>query len=370
MNENMEKTTRLLIERLKQRMGEELDIVFFYGSQLKGNTRLHSDFDLSYIPSEGSTKYNGITVMVDDVLYDLYPMDWASMDRLATYDNPSASLLFRTEVAYCREDKLLERFNGLRPRLEALLKPEAKGEMAKKALRLFRNLAFDHFRLSTCVKPGDLFTAKHLSIGILRGIAHCLGVANQACIDTRDLENLHNLALRPASFFEQAEILVNSQNVQAIQAACTHLMEETHALLTDRVTASCRNTTPLGGMFNYPEALNCLRSILSSCEKGNRYHALTSWTGYKNELAQVMARLATQVDYTDDHLFGQFAATYEAYGFPDLLPAILSGDVDAVRTGIETYDERYRKFFKENGVQLDVFKDNQALSAYLNALAD
>ncbi len=370
MNANMEKTANLLIERLKRRMGEELDIVFFYGSQLKGKTRLHSDFDLSYIPSEGSTKYKGITVMVDDVLFDLYPMDWACMDRLATYDNPSASLLFRTEVAYCREDKLLERFSGLRPRLEALLKPEAKGEMAKKALRLFRNLAFDQFRLSTSVKPGDLFTAKHLSIGILRGIAHCLGVANQACIDTRDLENLRDLALCPASLFEQAKILVDSPDVRAIQAACTHLMEETHSLLTDNVTVSCRNTTPLGAMFNYPEALNCLRSILSSCEKGNRYHAQTAWTGYKNELAQVMARLATQVDYTDDHLFGQFSGTYEAYGFPDLLPAILSGDVEAVRIGAGAYDECYRRFFCENGVQLDVFGDNQALSVYLNTLAD
>ncbi len=364
----MTQTADLLVARLRELMGDDLDVAFYYGSRFKGTTRRHSDFDLSFIPREGAAACTNLTVAVGGVLFDLYPIGWDGMERLATFDNPSTSLLFRTEVVYARNEAVRTRFDALRHRAEELLSPAGHDQMAHKALELFRKLGPDHYLLTAEVATDDLFTAKHRAMRLVGGVAHCLAVLNQANVDTRRPQHLLKLERRPADIEALLRILVDGSDVDAIRQAATRLMRETRALVLAELQDCVGGTVRLKDFFNYPEARNALWAIQDASEQGNRYLALCVLTSWQNEMAQVMKKLATGCNVPDDLLFPEISAEYKAYGFPDLMPAVLSGDMAALEAGIAQYDALLRKFFLENDVPLCDFADNAALSEWLAAL--
>ena len=361
-------TAALLVARLRELMGDELDVVFLYGSRLKGTTRRHSDFDLSFIPREGASKCTNLTVSVGGVLFDLYPIGWDGMERLAGFDNPSTSLLFCTEVVYVRDESVRARFDALRTRAEELMSPAGHDTMAHKALELFRKLGPDHYLLTAQVAADDLFTAKHRVMRLLAGLSHCLAVLNQTAVDTRRPENLLALPKRPSALDTHLAVLVESTDVGAMQHAMTLLMQQTRALVLTELQDCVGGPLRLKDFFNYPEARNALLAILDATERGNRYLALCVLTAWQNELAQVMTKLETGCDVPDDLLFPEIGTTYLTHGFPDLMPAVLAGDAAALKEGIAAYDALLRQFFLDNDVPLCDFTDNAALSDWLAAL--
>ncbi len=66
----------MLKDALLREIGDEVELIFQYGSYLKGTTNKYSDLDISYVPVHEST-WNSITVLVDDMMVDLYPIHWS-----------------------------------------------------------------------------------------------------------------------------------------------------------------------------------------------------------------------------------------------------------------------------------------------------
>ena len=124
-----------IIETLKSALlykpGNEVDLIFQYGSQIKGTTHKFSDVDLSFTPGPDSTLHS-ITVMVDDTLFDLYPMRWSLLERMAEFRDISSSVLLQNRVLYSRNEAVLARFQALGEQLRTLQQPEAKPEMVSR----------------------------------------------------------------------------------------------------------------------------------------------------------------------------------------------------------------------------------------------
>ncbi|MGC9468822.1 MAG: hypothetical protein ACP5HS_09530 [Anaerolineae bacterium] len=72
-NGDIQRTIDALTDALLHRMGDEVDLIFQYGSHITGMTHRYSDVDLSWIPVHEET-WDSITVMVDETLFDLYAM--------------------------------------------------------------------------------------------------------------------------------------------------------------------------------------------------------------------------------------------------------------------------------------------------------
>ena len=56
--------TEVLKDALLRDLGDEVDLIFRYGSHLTGTTHAYSDLDISYVPVHEST-HHSITVMVE-----------------------------------------------------------------------------------------------------------------------------------------------------------------------------------------------------------------------------------------------------------------------------------------------------------------
>ena len=65
MNVDVERATRMITQGIRDRLGDEVELVFRYGSTLTGNPHEFSDLDISYVPIHEAT-WDSITVLVDE----------------------------------------------------------------------------------------------------------------------------------------------------------------------------------------------------------------------------------------------------------------------------------------------------------------
>lgn len=89
------RVTEVLKEAILRELGDEVDLIFRYGSQLKGTTHKYSDIDISYTPVHETT-WNNITVVVEDIMIDFYPIHWSQLEQMANFDNISCTCFLRT----------------------------------------------------------------------------------------------------------------------------------------------------------------------------------------------------------------------------------------------------------------------------------
>src|SRR5262249_28257729 len=78
--EAMLSIARQMVEALVERLGDEVELVFEYGSRVTGNTHRFSDLDFSYVPAHDKTGTH-ITVLVSGTLFDCIPCTGRSWRR-------------------------------------------------------------------------------------------------------------------------------------------------------------------------------------------------------------------------------------------------------------------------------------------------
>jgi hypothetical protein len=78
-------------------LGEEVELIFRYGSYLQGTTHAYSDLDISYVPAHETT-WHSITVIVAEVMIDCYPIQWSRLERMASFDVISGTVLLQNEI--------------------------------------------------------------------------------------------------------------------------------------------------------------------------------------------------------------------------------------------------------------------------------
>ena len=194
----------ILKETLLQKLGTEVDLIFQYGSHLRGNAHKFSDVDLSFVPVHETT-WENVTVLVGETLVDLYPMHWPHLERMANFDDRSSMVLLENRILYQRNAAAAERFRALSAQLFILLQPEARPDMIRKAQKTFQETAYPYYLLRLQAAAGHTLGCCQQAQSILQTVLHSLAVCNQACIDTRKMAQVMALPKLPADFARTVE---------------------------------------------------------------------------------------------------------------------------------------------------------------------
>lgn len=365
--ENIQPIIAMLTDDILRRLGEEVEIVFQYGSFLHGATNKYSDVDLSYVPRHEDT-WESITVMVDDVLCDLYPMHWSKLERMAEFRDVSASVLLHHRIVYRRSEAAADRFRALAARLEGLLLPAARPEMQRRAQEIFQSTAYDYYLLRRQVEAGHQAGCARQAQAILRTVLHCLAVYNQACVDTRKVAQVLALPHLPAGFAETAERLINAWAPHDLLTATDALLQTTRDLLLagQRQHLRAAVTYPAAFESAYPEFKRDLQGIMLACERQDMFALKTSLFSLLHELSRAIAEVETAVSYSGFNGLDEYEQDLAALGFPPLLPAAAAGDFAALHRQCQAFDGRLQTFLTGRGVALNTFATPAALHAHLH----
>lgn len=358
------RVTKLLQETLLRDLGDEVEIIFRYGSHLQGTAHAYSDLDISYVPIHEET-WHSITVMVDEVMIDCYPIHWSRLEKMANFDDVSGTILFKNQIVYHQSPAAAERFQMLPAQLRALQQPEARPAMLRKAQTILQKTGYQYYLLRQQAAAGRQLACLYHARNILKIVLHALMVCNQACIDTRKLDQVLALPKLPAGFPEIVAQVTETTDADLLLSACETLLHATRNLLLAEQQVVQRQDTSFAAVFRaaYPELKGDIQHLMLACERQDWFNL--NLISLYHELMIHMAQAFTGVTYSSFNSLAEYEQNLTALGFPDLLPYVRARDFAGLYRQCQVFDRRLQQFLHEHAVALNTFSTLDDLEAYL-----
>jgi hypothetical protein len=356
MTIDQQAVANLLVETLLSRLGDEIDLVFHYGSYRTGNTHRYSDYDVSYVPVHESTG-DHITVAVGDVMCDLYPLHWSRLEGVANFKEPFGLILPNSTILHQRNDEAGQRFAALRTRQEALLSPEQRPAMLRLAQEIFQKTGYDYYLLHTSAAADNLPACRSHALRILGTVIRALPVLNQRLIDSRKLDQLLGLPRLPQGFADAVDALHSSTEIPVLLHACDSLLQATRDLLLAEQRAVQQGETGFPAAFKagYPELKNMVQKIIIASERNDRLAVAVALDLLYREISLPLAQALTGISYGGFNSPADYEQDLAALGFPSLWPPFESGDWEELRRRCYAFDEQMQRFLTQHGVDLCAF---------------
>ncbi|MCB0115914.1 MAG: hypothetical protein R2873_34965 [Caldilineaceae bacterium] len=366
MHLDAQRTIDVVTAALLRELGDEVDLIFRYGSLLSGAAHKYSDLDISYVPTHDTT-HSSITVLVDDVLVDLYPIRWSWLTQMADFATVNATILLQGEVIYQRNEDVGLRFHALGDRLRELQQPEARPEMVTKALDIFKQTGYPALLLREQAAADNTMACLFHAQRIVHAVMHAVMVCNQTLVDTRKPDRLLALPRLPEDFATNLERVTAAVEPDDLAAACEDLLLSTRRFLLAEQADVARSARRFADVFGpaYPELKGDLLHVLLACERKDMFSLKDKLLSLYHELSIHTAWASTGIDYGDFNSLADYEQNFVALGFPALLPHVMTQDFDGLHRQMLLFDARMQSFLKENGVDLYSFADLDALEKHL-----
>ena len=366
MPADLVQASQIMQDALLRELGDEVDIILYFGSHLKQETHKYSDLDICYIPVNDST-WNHITVLVGDTLMDLFAIHWAQFEQMADFDNVLCTVLMNSQIVYRRSEEAANRFYALRERHRALQQPEARPGMMRKAQKIFQQTGYQYYLLRQQAERGHQLAAMQHAQTIVKTVLHTLAVYNQACIDTRKLDQVLALPELPAGFAGSLDSVMKTADPVQRLLAVEHLLQTTRALLLAGQPALRHHETTFPAIFDgaYPELKGDIQHLMLACEREDSFNF--NLLSLYHELMIHMAWAISGIGYSDFNSIAEYEQDLAALGFPDLLPTIAAEDFAGLHEQCRLFDQRLREYLVEQGVPLNTFATTGDLQSYLEA---
>jgi hypothetical protein len=355
-----------LQDALLQRFGDKVELIFQYGSHIRGTAHQYSDVDVSWVPVHAET-WGNITVMVDDTLFDLYPIHWAKLEQMADFRDVSSTVLLHNRILYQRSQAAADRFAALTARLRALQQPEARPEMVRRALELFRDIGYDYYLLRCHVTHNDPIGCLRQAQAILRTVLHCVAVGNQAPVDTRKLAQVLALPQLPEGFGGHVNRVVAALTPQAALTAVDALLDATHTFLLELQRRHLREDAAWPAVFDaaYPELKRDLQAVMQACEQQDLFAAKNAVLSLLHELSRGIAQAERGFVATNFNGLSDYEQDLAALGFPALAPILLAGDFAELHRQCLVFDVQLKALLTERAVKLNNFASVEVLRRFL-----
>lgn len=356
----MDITTTALLREL----GDEVDLIFRYGSLIRGDTNRYSDLDISYVPRHDAT-WHHITVLVDEIMVDLYPIHWPDLEKMARFENVHSTILHDSALVYTRDEAVKARFLALRAELRRNQQPEARPAVLRTAMNLFQQTGYPYYLLRQKAQGGHTLAAMQQGQAILRDLLHIIAVINQAAVDTRKLEQIYALPKQPEGLAHDISAVMNSTDPEQMLSGIESLMARTRELLLAEQARLQRSDRSLAETLRdaYPELKGDIQHLILACEREDPYNF--NLVSLLHELMIHMAWAVDGIDYSAFNSIDEYAQDLTTLGFPDLLVPLQARDYPALAAAARRFDQRLQAYLEENNIPLNTFASLDELQEWL-----
>jgi predicted nucleotidyltransferase len=346
---------RIIANDAQQRLRDEIALIVYTGSRIKGTHSPNSDLDLYYVPRTQSEAH--CTLLYGQFPIDFFPVAWDRLERWANYEEPHTSLIVDSYIAYARSDEDRARFEQLKARIFELQQPQHRSRMIHKAIDLFKRTGYHYFLLDANCAQAELFSFKREAWKIVEIVLHALAVMNQTFYHDdcgKNLAEVLALPQKPARIEEILTAIIQSVDYETVKADIRTLLIEIRDLLNAQ-QREIGAITPFAEQFHayYPEIREQLNKIETACDLKNNQRALSAIVQIQNEVADSLARSVDGKSSSGLNPYAAYNASYEAAGLPDLMRYIPSQDFDGLRKAIDDFDRKIQALLTQNNVPLN-----------------
>lgn len=154
-----------LLDQIEACYSDHIAIVACYGSYITNTQHLLSDVDFYFIPIDGQGYAMSSQFIIDSIGYDLWPLPWERVARIAALVDPISSFLAEAHVVYYRDLAALDQFENYQRQLQAAFSPPQQETLVRRTGQLIADakaLFFDMNPVSC-----SLAKIKQISIQII-----------------------------------------------------------------------------------------------------------------------------------------------------------------------------------------------------------
>lgn len=287
-----DKVVEWITNKVKIEYADDISLVLIYGSCINGTANSKSDVDCYYIPKTERGYNLEIGFIIDGVGYDLFPISWERVARIADLQECLLPLVGDVQVIYCGDSSDLERFKDIQSKMHSNL---ANDEYVKD---IARKRCEDASRMCEQIKlSSSLPEVRKIAGHVIMTLADAVAIYNHDYFHfglKKQYENLDsNFPDIPQNIVTGYKQVVTSLNqndvinrtVDLLKNVCDYMqitVESQVDIISNEVVAEDINASWLAGL--YEEISSTFNKIYVCCEKGNYILAFLSAVCLQREL--------------------------------------------------------------------------------------
>lgn len=347
INQHNQKILNIFLEKVRRDYACDVALVFVYGSAARGEEHEKSDLDLVFVPQTPRAHELSSCFLIGDVGYDFFPMTWARLERIASFEEPLAAVLAGAEVVYSATRDDAERFAHLQGWILDAQDTPLRLPMLEKAKTYLDKAMVSCAQMQIAEDIGHV---RQHSGSALYDLSEALGHMNNRYFkggDKHRLEELLALRQLPDDFEAQYHTIIEAKNTEEIRSATWALLDST-TLMYKRLLAITRPAADLQKTLTgtYEESIcNWKHKIAGACEAGDAVAAFQSGVSYQ----AFLNTLSSECGLPPIDIMQHFQA--------DALPAFAKA--------VEAAQKQYRQEMEEDGI---VIHEYATVDAYQNAM--
>lgn len=288
-----DKVVEWITNKVKNEYADDISLVLLYGSYINGTANNKSDVDCYYIPKTERGYHLGIGFIIDGVGYDLFPISWERVAKIANLQECLLPLVGDVQVIYSGDSCDLERFKDIQSKLHSnLINDEYVKDIAQKRCE-DANRMCEQIKLS-----GSLSEVRKIAGQVIMTLADAVAIYNHDYFHfglKKQYDNLKSnfpdIPENIASGYKQVVTSLNKNDVidrtvALLKNVCNYMQITVEAqvdIMSNEVTvAKGVNAAWLAGL--YEEISSTFNKIYVCCENGNYILAFLSAVCLQQEL--------------------------------------------------------------------------------------
>lgn len=289
-----------------------------------------------YFPASKKANRMAKTFIIDGIGYDLFPMSWERLERIANLDEDNAPCLLDVKILYSNGEEDKKHFLELQAKLrDNLQNPKYTLNKALEKLNIVMEL------YQTMMFEETLYKVRKAAGYIVNFLSNAVANTNQTYfknVYVNQISDLSAMKSIPKDFVHLYETIVKASSGEELKKLCYDIIYNTRQYLGSKKgkgekVKSNQNFNDLANW--YQELSYAWREVYHWCDQNNAVRAFMRGCYIQSELDIVR----------------------EEFGLSemDLLGAFNANDLKAYRKRAETLEKRIVATIEKHGVAIDTY---------------
>ncbi len=355
-----------IIETIKRRIEESYkdDVAIFavYGSYAMGTDDAMSDVDFFFIPKTEGAMALSYQFIIDGIGYDLFPIKWERLLKIAAFDSPLAAVITESKVVYSASKEDLERYEGLRSNMLRLCSPEGAQLMLNKSYEFFNETYIYWYNMTHQAK--GMLDLRIEASKVISKVVMAVAYANQTYYKRGMGKSVHDsfeLSFLPTDYKPLVLAMIGATSDGDLIQATEKLLKNTRSFLEEQ-TAQFAEKEPFETLFigYYEELKSVINKMHRACDQEDTTTAFMIGAYFHEELSQFLNKVQTGIWFNDRHVYSAYSAPFEAIFKVDLMTLISSGDFTTLKAALKDFENTLVALLKKHQVEIAEFSSIEA----------
>jgi predicted nucleotidyltransferase len=314
----------------------DISLFVCYGSYVTGDYTTISDIDFFFVPKTERGYRLECQFIINDIGYDLWPVSWERLNRIADLDDHLSSIIMDGRVIYASSGVDLERYDKIKEVFKNNLRNE--NITKNKSWSYIDKAKAKFFDLQNNETVADNIELVEIAEVLLFALAMMNGTYTQKGIRGIKSE-LARFSLQPHGFINIYEEIIQSKDRKNRIALLKDLINDVESVWKARYLIKSKKPEVSGLNGFYEEFKSTYNKLIKACREkdyNNAYYAA----------------------YMIDRETTGFLSQYVGFRvFPGLGKSLLTGDYQATLEKCREHEDILLKYLKDNNIDLRIYKN-------------